>query len=549
MTDISKQNPFVVSLLFDKKIIELGKWPEDICSEIEDWNEITDYEMQKTKAASLMSDLILKILGEDCSSKGRMRSKRLGNALTSLEQITISTRGLARKFYRDHLNHTIRVALLGRAIGQKSPFNLSSQDLDKLVMASLFHDVAYPLAEIDQSVRFSIDAIKDCYNIASEALLTTERKLRFDEETFSSLPKEILQQYKTKEFDHGILSALEFTSYLKQDEYLIKKYEKVIRAIAFHSCRSIKKISASREKILSVLILADELQDWGRPSGGSGVFSVIPKIEKFRLDDFVLKGEYKTKNIAGFSTLKQIFGKASSLTRIKLPKNFDFSITFPLENFEEIGMQKTEKGLGKLFRKCVELESTLFLPSHFMKLYQNNSVFENEYYGKSIPKRIKLGLVASLSRDKPFFPSRDFRLFFNDVSRELFITSAKINQIRHFQFSSSPSGFIGLRLLSKSGEIEGWIKSVYDNQVLDLAMRLLSEIRVFNICVQKIAKFPTKEYPVDIGMEGFPMRKDIETAEKETEETRLHEQFNLLIKLRDSIRNGDIFFFQKSQCK
>jgi HD superfamily phosphodiesterase len=546
MTEISKQNPFVVSLLFDKKIIELGKWPEDICSEIEDWNEITDYEMQKTKAASLMSDLILKILGEDCSSKGRMRSKRLGNALTSLEQITISTRGLARKFYRDHLNHTIRVALLSRAIGQKSPFNLSSQDLNKLVMASLFHDVAYPLAEIDQSIRFSINAIKDCYNIASGALLTAERKLRFDEEKFSSLSPEILQEYKTKEFDHGILSALEFTSYLKQDENLIKKYEKVIRAIAFHSCLGIKKISASKEKILSVLILADELQDWGRPSGGSGVFSFIPKIEKFRLDDFVLQGEYKTKNITGFSTLKQICGKAPSLKRIKLPKNFDFSITFPLDNFDEIGLQKAEKSLGKLFKKSVELESSLFLSSHFRKLYQNNSVFESEYYGKSIPKRIKLNLAASLGRDKPFFPCCDFRLFFNDVTKELFIISANINEIRHFQFGSSPSGFIGLRLLSKSGEIEGWIKSVYDNQVLDLALRLLSEIRFFNVCVQKIAKFRTKEYPVDIGMEGFPMKKDIQTAEKEAEETGLHEHFNLLVKLRDSIRNGDIFFFQES---
>jgi hypothetical protein len=546
MTDISAQNPFVVSLLFDKKIIELGKWPENICSEIEDWNETTDYEMQKTKAASLMSNLILKILGEDCSSKGRMRSKRLGNALTSLEQITISTRGLARKFYRDHLNHTIRVALLGRAIGQKSPFNLSPRDLDKLLLASLFHDVAYPLADIDQSIRLSINAIKDCYNIASEALLTAEKKLRFDKEKFSSLPPQILQEFKTKEFDHGILSALEFTSYLRQGENLIKKYEEVIRAIAFHTSLGMRKISASKEKILSVLILADELQDWGRPSGSSGVFSFIPKIEKFRLDDFTLQGEYKTKNIPEFSTLKQIYGKAPSLTRIKLPKNFDFSITFPLDNFDEIDLQEAEKSLGKLFKKCVELERSLFLPSHFRKLYQNNSVFECEYYGKSIPKRIKLGLAASLSRDELFFPCCDFRLFFNDVTKELFITSSNINEIRHFQFESSSSGFIGLRLLSKSGEIEGCIKSVYDEKVLDLAMRLLSEIRFFNVCVQKIAKFRMKEYPVHIGMEGFPMKKDIETAEKEAEETKLDEHFNLLVKLRDSIRNGDLFVFQES---
>jgi hypothetical protein len=546
MPEISKQDPFVISLLFDKKIIELGKWPESICSEIEDWNEITDYEMQKTKAASLMSNLILKILGEDCSSKGKMRSKRLGNALAILEQITTSTRGLARKFYRDHLNHTIRVALLGRAIGQKSPFNLSSQDLDKLVLASLFHDVAYPLADIDQSIRFSIKAIKDCYNIASEALLTAEKELRFDREKFSSLPPEILQEYKTKEFDHGILSALEFTSYLKQDENLIKKYKKVIRAIAFHSSFGIRKISASKEKILSVLILADELQDWGRPSSGSDVFSFIPKIEKFRLDDFMLQGEYKTKNIAEFSILKQICGKAPNLTRIKLPKNFNFSITFPLDNFDEIGLQKVEKSLGKLFKKCVESEKSLFLPSHFRKLYQSKSVFESEYYGKSIPRRIKLDLAASLGSDKLFFPCYDFRLFFNDVTKELFITGSKINEIKHFQFKSSSSGFIRLKLLSKSGETEGGIKSVYDNEVLDLAMRLLSEIRFFNICVQKIAKFRTKEYPVDIGMEGFPTKKDIETAEKETKETKLYEHFNLLVKLRDSIRNDDLFFFQES---
>jgi len=47
-------------------------------------------------------------------------------------------------------------------------------------------------------------------------------------------------------------------------------------------------------------------------------------------------------------------------------------------------------------------------------------------------------------------------------------------------------------------------------------------------------------------MGRFPTKKDIETAEKETKETKLHEHFNLLVKLRDSIRNDDLFFFQES---
>jgi hypothetical protein len=550
----ANMNSYVVSLLFDKKLIDMGKWPEDIYPEIEEWNEITDYAMQKTKAAFLIRNLVLKTLGQDCSSKGKIRVKRLGNALANFEQIIISTRGLERKFYRDHLNHLIRVALLARAIGQKSPFNLPYQDSDKLVLASLFHDVAYPLSNIGQGVRFSVRAIKDCYNIASGASLIPEIKFKLELEKFSSLLPKLLCEYKTrlKELDHGTLSSLEFISYLEQSEKLFEKYMEVIKAIAFHHPPNIERINSMQEKILSILILADELQDWGRPVGHLTYISFMPKIEKFKLDDYVLQGEYYAKNIPGFSTLRQVHGKTPNLKRIQLPKDFDFNLKFFPGDFNELDLQKVQRTLQVLFNKCRELEGSLFHPPHFKKLYENNSVFEKEYYGRPIPKKAKLKLYELL-KDKELSlrsPFENLRLFFDDVIKELLITSGSISTAKHFQFRSSSSGFIKLELVSESNDIfQGEIKSIHDPEVLDLVMSLLSEIRFFNICVQKIAKFQATKYPIKIGFEGFPRNGDLTRVSKETQETEINLRHcsELLRKLRDCIFNEGIFFFKTSE--
>jgi len=549
MPERTSTDTYVVSLLFDKKLIELGKWPDDIYSNLEEWNEIADYEMQRTKAAFLISNLILRILDRDCSSKGKIRVKRLARALANFEQLIMSTGELERKFYRDHLNHMIRVSLLARAIAQKRPFNMTSRDLDKLTLASLFHDVAYPLSKIGQSLKFSMKAIKDCYNVASEALPISE--IRFNLNILSSLPIENIAEYKKdlEKLNHGILSSLEFVSYLEQRKGLVQKYKEVIEAIASHSSSSVKKVNSLKERILSILILADELQDWGRPIGHVASFSFIPKIEKFRLVDGELKGEYNTKNISGFSALKQIYGKASSLARVSLPANYSFNLKFSFDDFECVDIQEIEGTLQALFNRCRQLERCLFQPSHFRKLYEDNSIFESEYYGKSIPRKIKLKLSKALAANELSLrsPFRDFRLFFNSAIKELLITASVIGQVRHFEFRSSPTRLIKLHLATKSdGILEGELKSIQNTVVMDLILFLLSEIRFLNICVQKIVKYADKKYPVEMGFEGFPNAKDINKALEETGESELTQTFNLLSRVRDCASNDDIFFF-KSQ--
>ncbi len=224
-----------------------------------------------------------------------------------------------------------------------------------------------------------------------------------------------------------------------------------------------------------------------------------------------------------------------------------FYLKFSFDNFKEVNLQEVENSLQVLFNKSRELESSLFDPSRFNKLYKNNSVFEKEYYGESIPKKVKLKLFQLLSNSglPSHSPFQDFRLFLNDAIEELLITHIGIRDVKHFQFRSSSSGFVKLELVSKlKGTFAGEIKSIHDPEVLGLATLLLSEIRFFNICIQKIANFRAEKYPIEIGFEGFPKNKDITEVAEETKEMKLCHYSKLLIKLRNCIFNDGIFYFK-----
>jgi HD superfamily phosphodiesterase len=537
----SYSQPYVQSLLFDKKLIELGDWNSNDEEEIEKWNETTDYELQRSKAAQLITYLILRILGESCSSSGRIRVKRLGMSLANFEQILISSRGLEKKFYRDHLNHIIRVALLARAIGRKPPFNLPSKDLDKLVLACLFHDVGYPLSRITQTFRSTVGAIKNCYNIASGISKTSDIALNLNKDRLVAtlLIEERIIEKQLKDLDHGLLSALEFISYLK--EGCIEHYTDVIRAIAFHSPSFSSKIE---EKLLTILILADELQDWGRPVN----LTVIPKISNFRFDNNSLGGKYNTEGVSNYSILRQIYGKSLNLNRIRLPGNFRFELIFPVNNLERMDFRTFENNLQILYNECINLEENLFNPSFFGKLYENKSSFENIYYGFFIPKEIKIKVFNFLKDESvsAYSPYRSYNVFINTDLCELLFASNEIERIRSFSFRSATDRSIVLEANSDANIHKGQIKSIFDSKLHELALMLLAELRFYNICVQKIVKFPSECYPVEIGIESFPSDNDISKLSNKVKKLSNYESLGHLRLIRDCISNNGLFLFERA---
>ena len=95
------------------------------------------------------------------------------------------------------------------------------------------------------------------------------------------------EEYETainsiKDFDHGLLSAFEFLTYLKNDVGIYDKYKSVITDIAYHTTWGKTPIS-SENKTLILLILCDEIQDWGRPNNYNQI--PISKIDPFIIGD------------------------------------------------------------------------------------------------------------------------------------------------------------------------------------------------------------------------------------------------------------------------
>ena len=421
-----------------------------------------------------------------------------------------------------------------------SPFSLSSENLDKLVLACLFHDVGYPLSRLGQSFRSTAQAMRNCYNIASEASQTSELKLKLKKNLLISIlsvdEKKIEDQLK--KLDHGLLGALEFITYLKNR--CINHYTDVIRAIAFHSPSFNFEVD---DKLLTVLILADELQDWGRPVN----LTVLPKIHNFELCNNSLEGECNTECISNYSVLKQIHSKSQNLNRIRLPKNFSFKLRFPVNNLRMIELRNFEMNLQLLFNYCVSLEKSLFSPSLFTKLYESNSPFENIYYGLSIPKEIKMKILDLLDKEtiSSNSPFKSYHAFMNRALGELLFTPGEVDEIRSFTFKSSTDRLIRLEMDCSRGSFKGRIRSVRDSEVFELVLLLMAELRFYNICIQKITRFPSVPYPVDIGIEGFPEDSDLGKLLSKVRRIKDYESFEYLRPIRDCVFNDGFFLFEK----
>src|SRR3990170_2209455 len=101
-------------------ILQFGTWEKQERKLIEEWIKEDDFDDKRSTAASLLSVLITQMLGEDCSTTGKIKSKRLGQTLHYFEDLLITTKaGMAKKFYRDHLNHMLRVMILSNALCSK----------------------------------------------------------------------------------------------------------------------------------------------------------------------------------------------------------------------------------------------------------------------------------------------------------------------------------------------------------------------------------------------------------------------------------------------
>ena len=244
-------------------------------------------------------------------------------ALPDLEAFLYSTS--VQKYYRDHTEHALRVAVLGdflleQDLGQGTLSGVISDltGLDKNLLkdkywwvAGLIHDIGYPLGKMTTAVNFSlVNQLLKCYptldlefwpfeislswkgnqeeylNIIEDGLSKEARALIREGVGFNKFNKISQKSHvylRTEEghpefnyqsilnLDHGVISALSLLNGLgtpdeikNNEEY--EGYIMTAKAIALHNFKAqLKEYTFDSHPLAFFLMLIDELQEWGRP--------------------------------------------------------------------------------------------------------------------------------------------------------------------------------------------------------------------------------------------------------------------------------------------
>lgn len=244
-------------------------------------------------------------------------------ALPDLEAFLYSTS--VKKYYRDHTEHALRVAVLGdflleQDLGQGTLESVISDltELDKTLLkekfwwiTGLIHDIGYPLGKMTTAINYSlVNQLLKCYptidlefipfeinlawkgkqeeyleiledGLSKEARELVRKGAGFTYKKISSQDPQIFltqpeghpeyQYINPVDLDHGVISALSLLKGIgtpqeikKSDEF--DGYVLAARAIALHNFKAQLKDYVFEEQPLAFyLMLIDELQEWGRP--------------------------------------------------------------------------------------------------------------------------------------------------------------------------------------------------------------------------------------------------------------------------------------------
>jgi len=244
-------------------------------------------------------------------------------ALPDLEAFLYSTS--VKKYYRDHTEHALRVAVLGdflleQDLGQGSIGGIISDltDIDKALLkdkiwwiTGLIHDIGYPLGKMTTAVNYSlVNQLLKCYptldlefipfeislswkgnqeeylkileeGLSKEARALIRKGVSYD--SIKTLPQKSHVYLRSDDghsefnyrseiiLDHGIISALSLLNGLGTPEELKRNdefndYILAAKAIALHNFKAqLKEFTFDNNPLAFFLMLIDELQEWGRP--------------------------------------------------------------------------------------------------------------------------------------------------------------------------------------------------------------------------------------------------------------------------------------------
>lgn len=475
------------TVMFDYKLLTLGNWEKKQLDEIENWIKMPE-DQKKEVASALMSSLIQDLLSKDCTLEGKKCSRNLGTTLSHLEELLHTTRGgLLKKFYRDHLNHMLRVMLLARAASTKmNNLGFDESEIRLLTLAALFHDIAYPLSEITQVFGGVTEALNNCYRSLSYPQLVISLNMKIATQLIqnANLPKNMtisgLGRYFA-ESNHGLFSAMEFLQYIKPE--MIENYRASLDAIMFHDPDFDFVINAKENKVLALLIICDEMQDWGRPASFEQE-PTISEIKDFEIKPDQINGRFVWDNASLLSPLRQIYSKQKSLRRIDFSpfeKDVKLNLTFDLPSYDTFDIGSLERVLQKIYSQWNSLETVTKIVKEPVVI----NTYQKIYYGaigEKEPQLLKELEKGTLEKNSVFNINKVS--YYNVTRKEILLTSQNCGLPRKIKIGLDKKG-LKTEFIGEKSNFIGQITSEPLEPSSTFTKYLISELFLFDVTVKQ----------------------------------------------------------------
>ena len=409
--------------------------------------------------------------------------------LPQLEEISSSTKQIKKKLYRDHLNHNIRAGLMSSYL--VSIFKNDNENMRLAFYSGLLHDIAHPLSSYEgtiisiqeglaklgitkSSVTDSIidkDKLKNLVNIvAFLASIPNIKDKKEISESWTDLKKmvkiikpELLYEeiMCSMSYEHSFLSAAivfntavygilqnkddEFYGIVKQifgNQEHYKDLFQIIQCIALHDRKAVsdywglnnfQDIEITEFFLPVITIIADEIQEWGRPIS-SNEKSIVTDcdIEYNDEETFIVKYtcNFKKEILKGieYCFLEHFFSKDRIFSKLKNDKGNSLKLELQMDICGELKIYTSnsytnELALGQdendvLWPENVErrvkireednkrLIAMISYPSDNKSLVSSFIVFESDH--KDIINKLKRNLSMNFPEISNMVLSRDY---------------------------------------------------------------------------------------------------------------------------------------------
>lgn len=332
---------------FDRELAKRCELHSDVSEPMRHWLNASCTNDKREIAAYTAMHLADVVLSEVGLHPDRRRLEAIGRNLKYFEDLVIGARcGLAGKFYRDHLNHLIRSFLVMRVFAKELPESAKWLETSSWGAEALLHDIGYPV-EAARSVFFAMaegfeESFSGSYYPKSSSLgarplsvLSPLEDAGIGIETEGLVP---LVQAAT-EYNHALVGASEFLGLLR-DYWRNPRCREICSAIALHDPRLATRIPTHQKPRESFLVIADEVQEWGRPAG----YETEAVVETLDFLEVVNSGHVSVgidlTSRGSSYCFSSVCDKLANLSRIQVKRPFSFSFSIKLPVYREVSLAK-----------------------------------------------------------------------------------------------------------------------------------------------------------------------------------------------------------------